>query len=492
MDPLLCGIETEYGLVVEGRGAEDQVEDARAFVRSIADRRFLAWDYRFESPRSDLRGFTVDRLAVDPTDAEFDRGKAHGNDREVRADTVLPNGARLYNDHGHPEYATPECDDFDLLAQHDAAGEWAMSRLARAYSKQTGLDVRVYKNNSDFHGASYGTHENYLAPRALEWPKIVGALIPLLVVRPILVGAGKVGAESGDPVDFQLSQRADFFVEPLNVETLFRRPIFNTRDEPHADPAMWRRIHVIAGDANMMRACTWRKMALVQLVLQLVKMGHCPQWPLLNPVNSAKAVSRSLATATQIDLEGRNWTTPRQIFEGYFGAAESVGLDGVPWVNRLIGECRELLDDLDGEGTLAKRRIDWAAKRNMLALMSDLEGRSFSLAEQQSYDLEYHRVDGEGGLYHAVQAMDLVDETPLSLEATDGLLGQFDGNGRARLRSIAVRHFAAHLDNVSWRALTFRIDDKLVTVDLPVNSPCHIDETALSDVESFIGAIQSL
>src|SRR5207253_1479823 len=165
--------------------------------------------------------------------AKFDTGRRHASDREVRSDRVLPNGARLYNDHGHPEYSTPECLSLSELAMHDKAGEIAVLRAAKAYQESSGLQAQIYKNNTDFHGASYGTHENYLVPRAVGYEKLFKAITPMLIARQILCGAGKVGSESGSPARYQLSQRADFFTEPSSVDTLYRRPVFNTRDEPH-------------------------------------------------------------------------------------------------------------------------------------------------------------------------------------------------------------------------------------------------------------------
>ena len=131
-----------------------------------------------------------------------------------------------------------------------------MLRAAAALAEESGREVRIYKNNTDFHGASYGTHESYLVPRSLGYQRLFDACVPMLVARQVLVGSGKVGAETGPFVSYQLSQRADFFVEAANAETLYRRPVFNTRDEPHGDARRWIRLHVIAGDANMIPAAT--------------------------------------------------------------------------------------------------------------------------------------------------------------------------------------------------------------------------------------------
>src|SRR5205085_2771443 len=162
------------------------VDDSMALVRGYPGECFVGWDYRYESPRADLRGFKLERLAYDPEDAKFDRGRTYGKDQEVRADRILPNGARFYNDHGHPEYSTPECLSLNELALHDCAGQTVVLRAAQAMADETGHHVRVYKNNTDFHGASYGTHENYLVPRALGYERIYKALLPMLIVRQVL------------------------------------------------------------------------------------------------------------------------------------------------------------------------------------------------------------------------------------------------------------------------------------------------------------------
>ena len=156
----VAGIETEYGLLISGRTPHEQVEDAAQFVRCCPLKGFLGWDYRFESPRNDLRGFVLDHLAIDPIDRQFDSGRTALPDQDLKSDRVLANGGRFYNDHGHPEYATPECKSIFLLADHDAAGMEVLQATAEAYTSETDRAVSVFKNNTDYHGASYGAHES--------------------------------------------------------------------------------------------------------------------------------------------------------------------------------------------------------------------------------------------------------------------------------------------------------------------------------------------
>ena len=481
MPPILCGLDTEYGLLVGGRGAEDQIEDATAFVRASPDGCFVGWDYRPEAPRSDLRGFKLEALAFDPVDAQFDAGKSHGAPHEIRSDRILANGARLYNDHGHPEYATPECRSIWELALQDRAGEAFMLRAAAALSERLGVEVRVYKNNTDFHGASYGTHESYLVPRSLGFQRLYDACVPMLVARQILVGAGKVGTESGPWVDYQLSQRADFFVEPANAETLYRRPVFNTRDEPHAENAKWIRLHVIAGDANMIPAATARKAGLLKIALALALAEEPPLFKLADPVRAFMDVSRDATKRRfEVKLAGGSWTTADEILEGYFAAAETrLDLDGE--MRETIQEGRGLLRTLHADFDQFRRSVDWAAKLHVLE-QADLPFKDPAL---RAYDLEYSNPDPDEGLHAALEGMGEVDPGP----AVGDRMERVHEGTRARARSVAVRKFADELQSASWRTLVFKNG---VEIDLLPDADYPETLEAIGDVGTFIEALRGL
>lgn len=450
MRPILAGVETEYGLAVEGRGAEDQISDAMAFVRSYPGEGLALWDYRFESPRSDLRGFKLERLAIDPEDAKFDVGRRRDTDPDVRSDRVLPNGARFYNDHGHPEYSTPECWGLRELALHDAAGELVLQRTADAFAQP----VRLYKNNSDYHGASYGTHESYLTPRALGYEALFRAVTPMLVARTWLCGAGKVGSESGPPAEFQRSQRADFFSEPANAETLYRRPVFNTRDEPHADPAEWIRLHVISGDANRLPSCTARKVGLVKLALMLAESGDAPAWELSDPVRAFQSVSRD--EAPRIELRGASWTTPQHLLESYLDSAGFLLVrDPLPEpyqaeMIELIEECRVLL----AGGDTFRRGVEWAAKRWLLDAFREEEGLRWRDPKMLALDLAWHDLDPDESLYAGMVSMGELPQHPSGDELETRLRGCPEGT-RAAARGFAARHFAHELTGITWGGLSF-------------------------------------
>ena len=487
---ILAGIETEYGLLIEGRGAEDQVEDSQALVQSYPDECFVAWDYRYESPRADLRGFKLEHLAFDPIDAEFDRGKPSVPAHEIRADRILPNGARFYNDHGHPEYATPECWSLQELAEHDRAGQQVVLRAAKAYEAKVERRVQVYKNNTDFHGASYGTHESYQVERKLGFAKLFEGVTPMLVARQILTGAGKVGAENGRTASFQISQRADFFAEPANAETLFRRPVFNTRDEPHADPEAWIRMHVISGDANMILTSTWLKVGLVKLALQLTAQGVAPLFRLADPVRAFQSISTDESYQFRVELAGGSWTTAYDIIEGYCAAAEHE-LDLDEDLRRTIDTARRLSALLREDFPAFAQHVDWAAKRRMLEDYMASEGTSWRDPGLRAFDLEYCNADPDESLHQALVEMGSVEAVP-SPEADLRRLTSVDERNRAYARGLAVRNWRSSLRTASWRSLVFEVGGQLGEVELRPEVTYPVELASAPDVSTFIAILREL
>lgn len=490
MRQILAGIETEYGLLIGGRGAEEQVDDAMALVRGYPGECHIGWDYRYESPRADLRGFRLSQLAFDPEDAKFDAGRTYGQAHEVRSDRVLPNGARFYNDHGHPEYSTPECWSIFELANHDCAGQRVVHRAAQALASREGLEVKTYKNNTDFHGASYGTHEGYLAPREIGFDRLYQDLMPMMIVRQVLVGAGKVGSENSKSTGYQLSQRADFLTEKANAETLYRRPIFNTRDEPHADHEKWIRLHVICGDANMIAEATARKVGLMKLALALSEIDEAPLWRFKDPVRTFGEISRDQSFNFRIELEQRSWTTAQEVFESYFAAAEKC-LDVDREMRWVIDTSRELLTDLHTNFDRFRRHVDWAAKKHMLTQFVEEEGLDWSDPHLRAFDLEYHNSDPEESLHAALAQMDEVEADPDPAEQLACLEGVNEPT-RAFARGLAISRFNSLLLGVCWRTLTFNVDGSPIEVDLPPNAEYPPQLRTAEDVGTFISILRGV
>src|SRR5690606_32484413 len=265
----VMGTEVEYGISVQGQPqanpmvASSQVVNAYASAAVRARR--ARWDFEEESPLRDARGFDLSRDAADPSQlTDEDLGLAN---------VILSNGARLYVDHAHPEYSTPEVTTPRDVVLWDKAGEQVMRRAAELAGQSPGAAaIALYKNNVDNKGASYGAHENYLMRRSTPFADIVAHLTPFFVSRQVVCGAGRVGlGQDGKGQGFQISQRADYFEVEVGLETTLKRPIINTRDEPHADPERYRRLHVIIGDANLAEVSTYLKVGTTSLVLAMIE-----------------------------------------------------------------------------------------------------------------------------------------------------------------------------------------------------------------------------
>src|SRR3954452_6771108 len=291
--PKICGIETEYGVVLRGAPDPNPVLASSLLINGFVDQRRVGWDFDDEQPGRDARGYARD--GSQPPDIETHLVNA-----------VLTNGARYYVDHAHPEYSAPECSDALQAVLYDKAGERILARSMIAARRLLPPDqeIVVYKNNSDGKGNSYGCHENYLVDRAVPFGGLVRTLIPWFVSRQIVCGAGKVGAENGaERCDFQITQRADFFEEEVGLETPLKGPIVNTRDEPHADPQRYRRLHVIVGDANLCEVSTLLKVGTTAVVLCMIEDGFLDRdLSLATPVAAIRQVSHDPSLRTAVTL----------------------------------------------------------------------------------------------------------------------------------------------------------------------------------------------
>src|SRR4051794_23059987 len=309
------GTETEYGISVPGQPsanamvASSQIVNAYQPSSAARDRR-TRWDFEEESPLRDARGFDLSR------EASTDPGSALADDDLGLANVILTNGARLYVDHAHPEYSCPEVTNPLDAVIWDKAGERVMAEAAvRVGRIPTTAPIQLYKNNTDNKGASYGTHENYLMARSTPFADIVRHLTPFFVSRQVVCGAGRVGiGADGRGHGFQISQRADFFEVEVGLETTLKRPIINTRDEPHADPEKYRRLHVILGDANMSEISTYLKLGTTALVLSMIEdrfLSPDGGWDLAidAPVATLRAVSHDPSLRHLMTLrDGRKMT----------------------------------------------------------------------------------------------------------------------------------------------------------------------------------------
>ena len=350
------GIETEYGITVDGLDSLDVVRESIEIVRTYTDHgASMKWDYNLEDPHQDARGFRAPELLQDTDEAayfEIDRNRPLSFE-EIKSDLVLSNGARFYNDHAHPEYSTPECSTLRELVAQDEAGERILGECGRRRNARLpeGCAARLYKNNTDFVGHSYGCHDNYLMRRDVPWDRIVRDVVPFLVTRQIYAGAGKMGVEGEDSAGqmglYQIAQRSDFFSVLCSIDTMNRRPVVNTRDEPHADNTLYRRFHVIVGDANMSQFATALKIGTTALVLDLIEAGKAPPLDLANPIEAIKAISRDQSLRWIVELRDGRKISAIDIQRLYLAAARQHCDLSDPDVAWLLHEWETVLDDLE-------------------------------------------------------------------------------------------------------------------------------------------------
>ena len=458
----LLGLETEYGIVRDEVESYDVVEESMALVRRCEMKsEFCNWAYSRERSHQDMRGFNVPSLAQDEEEDAFcveDRKRPYSY-WEMKSDRVLENGARFYNDHTHPEYSTPECGSVFQLVVHDLAGERIVFECARLRNQDDKLGrVCVFKNNTDYIGHSYGTHDNYLISRRLPFEHWVEHLVPFLITRQLYAGAGKVGTELTDDHSFsglQLAQRSDFIETVLSIETMTQRPIINTRDEPHATQEKYRRLHLILGDANMSPYATALKVGTTRLILILIGEDKL-QLPLVleNPVDDVKAISQDHTGTVALKRADGGTIMPFEIQESYLEAADK-NLSGQckEW-DWIIREWARTLDELKHHPEKLADRIDWAIKKNIFTQFIESEGVSWDDPWVKSLDLEYHNLDPERGLYRGLEQTDDV-YAMFSEDVVLQAIKQPPEDTRAFVRGLAVTHSKSKIKNIHWTGIEF-------------------------------------
>jgi Pup amidohydrolase len=403
--PKYLGTETEFGISVVGRPDFNPVLASSLIVNAYsADGRPRArWDYEEENPLRDARGFTQPGAHEPPPDDDIGL-----------ANSILSNGARFYVDHAHPEYSSPECSNPRDAVIWDKAGERILEIAAeRAAHQLPGTDeanpgrIVISKNNTDGKGAAYGMHENYIVDRGLPFGEIVRQLTPFLVTRQTMVGAGRIGNEFSLEVPYQISQRADFFEVEVGLETTLKRPIVNTRDEPHADPDRFRRLHVIIGDANLSEPCTYVKLGSAALVLSMTEDGLLPDPPALaDPVTALRAVSHDLTCSTPLIMKDGRTASPVEIQWHYLDLAKKYCEDGdaPAWGADVVAVWERLLSALETDPMSLDGVIDWVTKLRILQRYVDRDGLAWDDAKLKLIDVQYHDVRQGKGLYNRLVA----------------------------------------------------------------------------------------
>lgn len=462
--PKVVGLETEYGIVHRGVQDPNPITASSLLINAYLQRceatgrrpatQRVSWDFEDESPMIDARGYTP--IGAQPPEVETHLVNA-----------VLTNGARYYVDHAHPEMSTPECVDARSALLFDRAGELVVAESMEAALELLGggQELIAYKNNSDGKGNSYGTHENYLMDRDTPFSRIVAGATVHFVTRQIFIGAGKVGSEiqgiGFDEVPYQLTQRADFFEEEVGLETTLKRPIINTRDEPHADAQRYRRLHVIVGDANMSEFATWLKVGSTLIVLAMIEDDEfAPAISFLAPVQALRAVSHDLTLARPLRLADGTTATALEIQAQLVQAARSYleryGVDGAggedAWA--VIDAWQEVIETLERDPSELSDRLDWVAKKTLLEAYRERDSIEWNDARLRALDLQYHDLRPHRSVFNKLGVRKLVDDEVALAATTDP-----PEQTRAYFRGECLKRFPDAIVAANWDSMVFDVGD---------------------------------
>ena len=448
----VCGIETEYGIVVRG-GDNNPVSASSMLINAYvsATSRKVGWDFEDETPANDARGYGLDHFVAPEVESTL-------------VNAVLPNGARYYVDHAHPEISTPEVTTAAEAVRWDRAAD-EIVRDSMDYAKRLlgGAEIVIYKNNSDGKGNSYGCHENYLMARDVPFGRIATQITSHFVTRQLFCGAGKVGCEQPGsvPADvpYQLSQRADFFEEEIGLETTLKRPIVNTRDEPHCDAQKYRRLHVIVGDANMSEVATYLKVGSTAIVLAMIEddaLGD--DWLLANPVPAIRHISHDPTLTRTVALRDGRRVTALEVQWGIFERAHkyqhSHGLDAVDAAvgDDVMGRWEAVLAALESNPESLANQVDWIAKRRLVNGYAERHGIGGFDARLKAIDLQYHDMRRGKGLAERCGLHTLVTPDEAVAAMTEPPL-----TTRAYFRGRCLQKFPNDIVAANWDSMVFDI-----------------------------------
>jgi Pup amidohydrolase len=474
--PKVMGTEVEYGITVKGDPDFDPISSCVLLVNAYREDHAgeILWDYDQENPLADARGFQVDGEKYTPNQQE-----------NIARNKTLVNGARYYVDHAHPEYSCPEVTNVRDLVIHEKAGEriLELSRREANALLPPGAQMLIYKNNSDRKGNSYGSHENYLMDRRTSFKQIAEHLMPFFVTRQIYCGAGKVGAENrSQPVDFQISQRADFFETEVALDTMVKRPIINTRDEPHADREKYRRLHVIVGDANLSEFTIYLRNGVTGIVLAMIEDGAVGKsLALRDPVRAIKETSHDPSCRVALQMDDGKRMTPIELQKAYLDMAlryaASRSLD--PVTRDVIEKWEHVLDCLQRDPMELDTKIDWVMKKSMIETFMQRKSLDWQAPQVEMLDLQYHDLRPDKGLYYLLErqgrAERIVEDAEISAAIHTPPL-----DTRAYFRGECLRKYGDAVFGVNWDSISFGVDGepiKRILMAEPLKgTKAHVEE----------------
>lgn len=474
--PKIVGIEQEYAIQVVGEPDVSAFEAScmliNGYARKIGLRRpgmRMLWDYAHETPYDDIRG----RL--------FRKGPSQvvvSDEDNLKINAVLPNGARFYTDHAHPEYATAECRGALQVVACDKAGEIILQEaVAELRGLCPELKIRLFKNNSDHQGHSYGCHENYLMSAeahetciARDADPAVRLLIPFLVTRQVMSGAGKIGSEGKltRGALYQVSQRADYIESLFGLETMYARPLINTRCEHHADGGRFRRLHLILGDANMCEMAAFLKIGSTQIVLQMMEEDFIQEdLSLKAPLEAIGLISKDFAAAVELKNGERMNAVQiqRRFLESARSFAGTPAAAQIPDYDRIVAYWADILDGLDrlrisremdiesDPGGLAGK-LDWVLKLWLLNRYRRSAHCGWQDPALQVLDLQYHRMDNPGGLFDRLQ-QDGPARRLIAQSDIQKYVSQPPEDTRAWFRGRCIQKYGPEIILLNWEVVGF-------------------------------------
>ncbi len=474
--PKVMGTEIEFGITVKNDRDFDPISSCVLLVNAYREDHIgkILWDYDQEDPLVDARGFQVDGEKYTPNQQE-----------NIARNKTLVNGARYYVDHAHPEYSCPEVTNARDLVIHEKAGERIIELSRREANRMLDPNspILIYKNNSDRKGNSYGSHENYLVDRKIAFKQIVEHLMPFFVSRQIFAGAGKVGSENrAEPCDYQISQRADFFEVEVALDTMVKRPIINTRDEPHADREKYRRLHVIVGDSNMSEYTIYLRNGVTALILSMIEDGAIKRdLALRDPVQAIRRISHDPSCKRKVLLERGVELTAVEIQQEYFelalAYAASHELDVV--TRDVLQKWGEVLEALARDPMELSAKIDWVIKKAMIESFMQKKNLDWDSPQVSLLDLQYHDVRPDKGLYFLLERQGRVERIVTDDEIMAAIHNAPEDT-RAYFRGECLKRYGSHVFGVNWDSISFGVGDepikRVMMVEPLKGTKAHVEE----------------